>query len=189
MTEVSNDQRIIREDYRNYDLIARYWDGCYRGRLFKHKDRIADIEGEDLDTIVQELRNTVDALVQEKQKQRRKEPTVGEWQAALSELQPRIREEQHAMLLAHARADEGTANLALLQRAGHYTTLSAAITHYASLAQRLADEVGYNPPAKGYEPAALSTVLAQPFAAKDAQLTDTVVLRAHLREAVRLWAG
>jgi hypothetical protein len=76
MTEAPNDQRVIREDYRNYDLIARYWDGCYRGRLFKLKERIADIEGEDLDAIVQELRKTVDQLVHERQKQRKKAGSV-----------------------------------------------------------------------------------------------------------------
>jgi hypothetical protein len=189
MTEVSNDQRIIREDYRNYDLIARYWDGCYRGRLFKLKERIADIEGEDLDSIVQELRNTVDQLVNERQKQRKKEPTVGEWQAALTALQSRIKEEQRAMLLTHARADEGIANLALLQRAGHFTNMNAAISHYASLAQRLADEVGYYPPAKGYDPAILAVILAKPFSARNATPNDAIVLRAHLREAIRLAVG
>lgn len=189
MTEVFNDQRVIREDYRNYDLIARYWDGCYRGRLFKLKERVADIEGEDLDAIVQELRNTVDALVHDRQKQRKKEPTVGEWQAALTALQPRLKEEQRAMLLTHARAEEGTATLGLLQRAGHYPTVPAAITHYAALALRLADEVGYNPPAKGYDPATLSVVLAKPFSVKDALPTDSIVLRAHLREAVRMLVG
>lgn len=189
MTEVSNDQRIIREDYRNYDLIARYWDGCYRGRLFKLKERIADIEGEDLEAIVQELRSTVDQLVHERQKLRKKEPTVGEWQAALSALQSRLKEEQRAMLLTHARAEEGTTSLGLLQRAGHYTSVPSAIAHYAAMAQRLADEVGYNPPAKGYDPAALSVVLAKPFAVSNALPTDTIVLRAHLREAVRLLAG
>lgn len=186
MTEVSNDQRIVREDYRNYDLIARYWDGCYRGRLFKLKERIADIEGEDLDTIVQELRKTVDTLVQERQKQRKKEPTVGEWQAALSALQGKLKEEQRSMLLTHARAEEGTAALSLLQRAGHYTTVASTIAHYATMAQRLADEVGYNPPAKGYDPAILSVVLAKPFSANNTPPTETIVLRAHLREAVRL---
>jgi hypothetical protein len=186
MTEVSNDQRIIREDYRNYDLIARYWDGCYRGRLFRQKERIADIEGEDLDAIVQELRNTVDALVHERQKQRKKEPTVGEWQAALSALQGKLKEEQRSMLLTHARAEEGTAPLSLLQRAGHYTTVPSAIAHYAAAANRLADEVGYNPPAKGYDPAILSVVLAKPFSVKDALPTETIMLRAHLREALRL---
>jgi len=188
MTEVSTDQRIVREDYRNYDLIARYWDGCYRGRLFKLKERVADIEGEDLDAIVQELRKTVDQLVHDRQKQRKKEPTVGEWQAALSALHSRLKEEQRAMLLTHARAEEGMASLALLQRAGHYTSVPSAIAHYAVMAQRLADEVGYNPPAKGYDPAALTVLLGKPFAIKDAAPTDTIVLRAHLREAIRLLA-
>lgn len=189
MTEVSNDQRIIREDYRNYDLIARYWDGCYRGRLFKLKERIADIEGEDLESIVQALRKTVDELVNDRQKLRKKEPTVGEWQAALSALQSRLKEEQRTMLLTHARAEEGTASLSLLQRAGHYPTVPSAIAHYSAMAQRLADEAGYNPPAKGYDPTTLSVVLAKPFTVNNALPTDTIVMRAHLREAIRLWVG
>lgn len=186
MSETTTDSRVIREDYRNYDLIARFWDGCYRGRLFKLKERVADLEGEDLDAIVSELRATVDALVQEKQKARKKEPTVGEWQAALAALTGKLREEQRAMLLAHARADEGIATLAALQRAGHYPTVPQALAQYAVVAQRLADEVGYLPAAKGYEPALLSVVLTKPFSINDALPTDTVALRAHLREAVRL---
>jgi len=190
MTETSTDQRVFREDYRNYDLIARYWDGSYRGRLFKQKERVADIEGDDLDVIVQELRKSVDQLVHERQKQRKKEPTVGEWQAALSALQPRLKEEQRLMLLTHARAEEGIVSLGVLQRTGHYPTVPTTIAQYAALAQRLADEVGYNPPAKGYDPAVLSVVLTKPFAVSSAALlTDTVVLRAHLREAVRLLVG
>lgn len=189
MTEVSTDQRIVREDYRNYDLIARFWDGSYRGRLFKLKERIADIEGDDLDAIVQELRQTVDHLVQERQKQRKKEPTVGEWQAALAALQGRFREEQRAMLLTHARAEEGSASLGVLQRAGHYASVPSAISHYAATAQRLADEVGYFPAPKGYEPAALSVLLTKPFSINNALPTDVITLRAHLREAIRLMAG
>jgi hypothetical protein len=186
MNETSIDSRVIREDYRNYDLIARYWDGSYRGRLFKLKERIADIEGEDLDTIVNELRSTVDNLVTTKQKSRKKEPTVGEWQAALTALAGKIREEQKAMLMVHARADEGTAPLTLLQRAGHYPSVPQAITHYSQIAQRLADEVGYLPPQKGFDPALLCVVLAKPFSINDALPTDAIVLRAHLREAIRL---
>jgi len=188
MSETSTDSRVIREDYRNYDLIARFWDGCYRGRLFKLKERIADIEGEDLDAIVNELRSTVDALVHERQKARKKEPTVGEWQAALAGLGAKIREEQRAMLLAHARADEGVASLAVLQRAGHYPTVPQALAQYAIVAQRLADEAGYLPASKGYEPAMLSVVLTKPFSLDDALPTDTITLRAHLREAIRLVA-
>ena len=60
--EIESDKRILKDDYCNYDLIARYWDDAYRGRAWKNKQRVADCEGTDLDEILQELRSIVDDI-------------------------------------------------------------------------------------------------------------------------------
>ena len=37
------DKRILKDDYCNYDLIARCWNDEYRGRVWKNKQRVADL--------------------------------------------------------------------------------------------------------------------------------------------------
>lgn len=62
---VEADKRVLKEDYCNYDLIARFWNDEYRGRVWKNKERVADYEGADLEEIMDALRAIVDEIQQE----------------------------------------------------------------------------------------------------------------------------
>ena len=63
--QVAIDHRVLREDYRNYDLIARYWKDEYRRRIWKNKKVIADCEdGAHLDVIQPHFRPVVDDLLE-----------------------------------------------------------------------------------------------------------------------------
>ena len=74
---VESDKRVLKEDYCNYDLIARFWNDEYRGRVWKNKERVADYEGTDLEEIIGALRVIVDEIQQEKRKLRGKKKPAG----------------------------------------------------------------------------------------------------------------
>lgn len=54
------DTRILKTRYRNYDLLARFWNGEYRGRAWLRKKKIADYDGDNLDLILENLMSIVD---------------------------------------------------------------------------------------------------------------------------------
>lgn len=60
--ELPIDNRIVKTRYKNYDLLARFWNGRYRGRIWKNGVKIADHNGESIDLIVDSLLQTIDQL-------------------------------------------------------------------------------------------------------------------------------
>ena len=66
MQQAEIDTRILKTEYRNYDLIARYWNGDYKGRIWKNNKVITDYEGDDLDLILENLISIVDAIIDER---------------------------------------------------------------------------------------------------------------------------
>ncbi len=64
------DTRIIKTKYKNYDLLARFWNGRYRGRVWKNKAKVADYSDESIDVILESLVQIVDQLREKQFNQR-----------------------------------------------------------------------------------------------------------------------
>jgi hypothetical protein len=56
----------IHKPYKNYDLIAAYRKGKYRGRIVKNKEIISDIEGSSLEDVHATLMKMVDDIISDK---------------------------------------------------------------------------------------------------------------------------
>jgi len=138
------DSRVLKEDYCNYDLIARYWNDEYRGRVWKNKDRIADTEGTDLDEIMSGLRAIVDDIQHEKRKERgKRKPSATEVEHALADVEPKLTRPQKAMLTVHARAPAQRVMMKAFMRLGDFATAELAFAEYVQVARRLSDELAY----------------------------------------------
>jgi hypothetical protein len=140
------DTRVLKEDYCNYDLVARCWNDEYRGRVWKNKERIADFEGTDLDEIMLELRAIVDAIQHEKRRERGKRKiSAAELTDALAGIEPKLSRTQRAMLSVHARAPLQRVMMKAMLRLGDYATAELAFDEYVQVARRLSDELAYAP--------------------------------------------
>ena len=143
---VESDKRVLKEDYCNYDLIARFWNDEYRGRVWKNKERVADYEGTDLEEIMDALRAIVDGLQQEKRRQRgKKKPAAREIADAIIGVEPKLSRAQKMMLAIHAKSAAQRLNVRAISRVGDYASAEGAFAEYAEVARRVCDELAYNP--------------------------------------------
>ena len=143
---VESDKRVLKEDYCNYDLIARFWNDEYRGRVWKNKERVADYEGTDLEEIMDALRAIVDGLQQEKRRQRgKKKPAAREIADAIIGVEPKLSRAQKMMLAIHAKSAAQRLNVRAISRVGDYASAEGAFAEYAEVARRVCDELAYHP--------------------------------------------
>lgn len=143
---VESDKRVLKEDYCNYDLIARFWNDEYRGRVWKNKERVADYEGTDLEEIMDALRAIVDGLQQEKRRQRgKKKPAAREIADAIIGVEPKLSRAQKMMLAIHAKSPAQRLNVRAISRVGDYASAEGAFAEYAEVARRVCEELAYNP--------------------------------------------
>lgn len=140
------DKRVLKEDYCNYDLIARCWNDEYRGRVWKNKERVADFDGTDLDDIMRELRSIVDEIQHRKRQRRgRRKPSAREIADAIVGIEPKLSRAQKMMLAIHGKAPGHRVMVKGIGRVGEYATPELAFADYAQIARRLCDELAYNP--------------------------------------------
>lgn len=140
------DKRVLKEDYCNYDLIARCWNDEYRGRAWKNKERIADFEGNDLDEIMAELHAIVDRIQQQKRKSRgKKKPAPQEIADAIIAIEPKLSRAQKMMLAIHHKAPGQRVTVKAIGRVGDYAGAEGAFADYAVVARRVSDELAYAP--------------------------------------------
>ena len=143
---VETDTRVLKEDYCNYDLIARCWNDEYRGRVWKNKQRVADFEGTDLDEIMRDMRTIVDEIQHEKRHERgRRKPTPREIADAIAGIEPKLTRPQKMMLAIHGKAPGQRIMLKAISRVGDYANSELALAEYAHVARRLCDELAYHP--------------------------------------------
>ncbi len=141
-TKFQPDSRILKIEYRNYDLIARFWKDEYRGRIWKNNEKIADYAGNDLDSIVENLKKIVDKKILEKARQQGDKPySENEFTAAFKAIYPKIKDGQKAMLSAHSHAPFVTLSLEKLRLAGDYSTLELVLEGYKAVSIHLMDEL------------------------------------------------
>ncbi len=154
------DKRIIKEDYRNFDLITRFWHGTYRGKIWKHNKSVGEIEGDSLEIILQNLRDQVDKIIDERLENRKaKKPTQGEIVDAFKAVENKIPEIQKDVLLKHANAADSCLTINQIQKMADFDSTTEALLAYACIAKRLCDEIGYWPHATSGQDPALSIIL------------------------------
>ncbi len=182
------DTRVLKEDYCNYDLIARSWNDEYRGRVWKNKARIADFEGTDLDEIMLELRAIVDELQSDKRHERgKRKPTPTEIAAAIASFEPKLSRPQKMMLAIHGKAPGQRVMMRAMTRVGDYASAELAFADYAQVARRLSDELAYAPGSRRKDVYPGTAVLFTEEITQSAVGADTILaLRPEVAKAMEL---
>jgi hypothetical protein len=154
------DKRIIKEDYRNYDLVTRFWHGSYRGKIWKHNANVGEIEGDNLDAILQHLRSMVDELIDDKLlSSPAKQPTKEELKNAFQAVEHKLDTQARRTLLIHANESEATISIQSLRSFAGFDSTTDVLLCYAGIARRLCDELGFRPTNAGHQSTALSVLL------------------------------
>ena len=137
-SQIDTDNRILKEDYFNYDLIARYWNDEYQGRIWKNKEKIAACDGDDLDEIMTKMKAMVDDLQAEKRNSRAKRKLVAkDYANGLRGVEPKLSRTQKLMLSLQMRAPGHLISVKSLVRLGDYGTAQKGFDAYLDIANRL----------------------------------------------------
>lgn len=146
MTVQAFDKRVIKEDYRNYDLVSRFWKGSYRGKVWKSGEAFDEFKGNSLEEIIQIMRAEVDERIDEKTNERHLQPpTSKQLKQAFTSIWKKLTPQQINLLKAHVNSTEFKVNLTQLQRAGGFSSTTQTMLEYAKIGNRLTNELCYLP--------------------------------------------
>lgn len=159
------DKRIIREEYRNHDLVARYWEYGYLGKIWKNRKAIEEIDAESdesLDDLVQRMRAHVDALILEKSRARNnRSPSRSELEEAFHGIEPRFTALEK-LLLKYCAENSGENGITIkhLQRLLNLSSTDSINELLGRIGNKLNDELGYEPKATRDRAANVRVLLA-----------------------------
>lgn len=159
------DKRIIREEYRNHDLVARYWEYGYLGKIWKNRKAVEEIDAdsdEGLDELVERMKAHVDALIAEKSRARKnRAPSRSELQEAFHAIESGFTPLEK-LLLKHCAENEGDEGVPLkhLQRLLNLSSPDSIHELLGRIGNKLNDELGYEPKATRDRPASVRVLLA-----------------------------
>lgn len=142
------DRRILKLNYRNYELVARYFEEAYRGRVWRDNKRVSDedVIEDTLEQVVAALYQQVDELIQQKAQLRGTAcPTLEEYMDAIQAVKAQISASFLPVLVYHAK-HAGT-ELATLAELGGYASATDLMLDYADFAKMLCDQIAYFPKA------------------------------------------
>lgn len=161
--EIIIDKRIVKEEYRNYDLVARFWEYGYLGKIWKNRkaiDEIDAIDDEGIDDLIVKMKQQVDQFIAEKQEARANQPpTQAELVAAFKQVSDKISILERLVLKHHAECPNGVFEMEKIQRLAGYSSSTSVLMTYSNVAQRLCNEIGYEPKDSGDTPPSLSVLL------------------------------
>ena len=143
------DRRILREEYRGYDLVARFWEYGNLGKIWKHRRPVEEIdadEGEGLDELMREMRALVDSLIADKSRSRKnRPPSQAELIDALKLVADKFTPLEKLLLKTHADMEGGVIPMSMLQRLLNLSSPDSVYELYARIGSKINDEVGYLP--------------------------------------------
>lgn len=136
------DTRIVKTRYKNYELLARHWNGKYRGRVWKNAEKMADYEGESIDLVLDALMQIVDSIREKHFATQVSQPFSDEhyceaWSAVL----PNCSDEVKSTLFLHSRSANSTTAIGQLVKAGNYESVNQLMSDYQVLERSLQDEL------------------------------------------------
>lgn len=131
----------INEEYRSYTLLAAFHQGKYKGRAWKDKALVNEIEGEGLDEIIGRLHSEVDRRIDEQVASRVETPSVAEFVNAIGKIHGTLSDRRLLMLKAHYEAPERSITAAQLSKAAGYASHGAANLQYGLVGRALFEEL------------------------------------------------
>ncbi|MDB5998873.1 MAG: hypothetical protein JWP52_572 [Rhizobacter sp.] len=131
----------INEEYRSYTLLAAYHQGKFKGRTWKDKALVHEIEGEGLEEILQRLRAEADRRINEQVAARTETPSVEEYTASLRKILGTLSDRRLLMLKAHYEAPDRAVTAAQLSKLAGYASHGAANLQYGLVGRALFEEL------------------------------------------------
>ena len=128
------------ETYRNHKLLSAEHGGKFVGRIWKDDVLLNQMEGLEVDTLLQELRDAVDTRIADLARKNGDVIPEAELTRAFQKIIDRLSDGQRAMLKAHYHAPNQTLTASELARAAGWTGWSPANLHYGNLGAMLFDE-------------------------------------------------
>lgn len=134
------DARIIKTEYRNYDLLARFWNGQYRGRIWKNNVKVADYIGDNLDIILENLTSIVDELVKRNHEESKTKSAYENYFDAWTSIWRKLSPQQMQVMHLLSQSPNHEADLETLLNTGSFESVGECIESLEQLAVRFATE-------------------------------------------------
>lgn len=130
----------ITEEYRRHTLLSAFHGGQYKGRVWKDKKLLTEIEGVGIQDVLKKLREFVDGQFVTVAAGRQHPTNSAEYIAAFRSILKGLTDGQLAMLRAHYLAPNHSITATELAKAAGYSSYSAANLHYGNLGNALYEE-------------------------------------------------
>lgn len=136
------------EQWGRYEIKSGPFAGAWAANAIRHKTVVAKASGADRETAVATLKEQLGRLDAIELSERDEEgaPPAKVYEAAFVHLLPDMPDTYVAMLRAHLAAPDRLISATRLAKAAGYAGYEGANLHYGLLGQRVAEEIGFNPP-------------------------------------------
>jgi len=128
------------EEYRRHTLLSAFHGGTYKGRIWKNKKLLAEIEGGSIDDVLDKLREFVDDQFTSIALGRQQPTNTEDYVAAFRNILKDLTDGQLAMLRAHYHAPHHRITATELAKSADYLNHSAANLQYGNLGKALYEE-------------------------------------------------
>jgi hypothetical protein len=130
----------ITEEYRRHTLLSAFHGGAYKGRVWKAKKLLTEIEGASLDDVLNKLRAYVDSQFATVASGRRQPTNSDDYVTAFRNILSDLTNGQFAMLREHYRAPQHRITATQLAKAADYLNYNAANLQYGNIGKALYEE-------------------------------------------------
>lgn len=139
---------FITETYGRYTIKSGPLAGAWAANAFRGRALITKASGETREGSLASVKSELDRLDRQELSERDIEgaPSAREYERAFVILLPKMADSYVAMLRAHLRSPNQLISATELAKAAGYSGYEGANLHYGKLAQRVADEIGFDPP-------------------------------------------
>lgn len=130
----------ISEEYRRHTLLSALHGGQFKGRVWKDKKLLTELDGESLNDVLNKLRAFVDSQFVTAASGRTQPTNSDEYVSAFRNILKDLSDGQLAMIRAHFRAPGHRITATQLAEAANYTNYSAANLQYGNVGKALYEE-------------------------------------------------
>jgi hypothetical protein len=123
--------------YGGYSLVAAFYKGKYQGRALFNKKRVFDVEGTDIDDVLNKLKEAINQEHRRRMVPGAATPKVEAFLDAFQRVMKSINDGQYAMLKAHFRAPGHRLSPTELAKAAGYSGVGGVNLWYGFLGQWL----------------------------------------------------
>lgn len=130
----------ITEEYKRHTLLSTFHGGHYKGRVWKDKKLLAEIEGASIENVLNKLHAFVDSQLVTLATGRQQPTNSDEYIAAFRNILKDLSDGQLAMLRAHYLAPNHCITATNLAEAAGYSSYSAANLQYGNAGKAIYEE-------------------------------------------------